>query len=84
MSARPKAELMREHRARLRAAGLVKVETWIQPEERERLSRYVEGRLGGFCPVGRQRTGASTAGLIELPERAGQGAPADPEEPAAD
>ena len=78
MSARSKAELMREHRARLRAAGLVKVECWVQPEERERLSRYVETRLGGFCPVGRQRTGTpSTAGIdgADWIERAGQGDP---------
>ena len=66
---RSKAELMRDHRARLRSAGLVKVECWIQPEERERLSRYVEGRLGGFCPVGRQREGASTAGVVPTPVR---------------
>ena len=72
MTARSKADLMREHRARLRAAGLVKVEAWIQPEERERLATYVEKRLGGFCPVGRQRpVGGSTAGRIELP--AGEG-----------
>ena len=58
---------MREHRARLRAAGLVKVEAWVYPAERERLGRYVEQRLGGFCPVGRHGQGPSTAG-VEIPD----------------
>ena len=63
---------MREHRARLRAAGLVKVECWVGPAERERLGRYVEKVLGGYCPVGRQglhrEEGTGTAGVVlELP-----------------
>ena len=38
------AERKAAERDRYRSAGLVKVEVWIHPDDRERLSRYV-GRL---------------------------------------
>lgn len=51
MSAKTKAELMREHRQRLRDRGLVKVEVWVRPYDRQRLARYVRNRLDGHAAV---------------------------------
>lgn len=42
---------MREHRLRLKARGLVKVEVWVRPDDRVRLARYVTVRLDGHAPV---------------------------------
>jgi hypothetical protein len=41
---RPKsaAERKREERDRYRAAGLVLVQLWVRPQQREKLTRYVE------------------------------------------
>lgn len=51
MKPKPKAQGMAELRERRRAAGLVKVEAYIRPEDKPRLARYVRQRLGGECAV---------------------------------
>ena len=51
MSTKPKAEIMRELRTRRREAGLVKVECYILPSEKQRLAKYVVKTLNGECNV---------------------------------
>lgn len=48
---KPKAQIMRELRTRRREAGLVKVEGYVTPENRERLARYIVNTLGGECNI---------------------------------
>lgn len=47
---KPKAELMAEHRQRLRDRGLVPVQVWVHDYDRQRLARYVRNRLDGHAP----------------------------------
>jgi len=44
-----KAEIMRELRERRREAGLVKVECYVKPSDKERLAKYVVSTLKGEC-----------------------------------
>ena len=46
-----KAAIMREVRARRKKAGLVKVECYVIPEDKERLANYVTSKLDGECTV---------------------------------
>jgi len=56
---RSQAQRMREHRQRLKDRGLVKVEVWVRPYDRQRLARYVRNRLDGHAvvaPASRSKT----------------------------
>ena len=53
MSAKPKAEMMRELRRKRKNSALVKCEVYIPEDCKDRLSNYVEKRLGGiYSPKG--------------------------------
>lgn len=40
MTAKPKSEIMRETRQRRKEAGLIRVEVWVHPRDRERVKEY--------------------------------------------
>jgi len=44
---KPKAEIMRLKRQERRNKGLIKAEVYIYPQDREKLQKYVTGRLKG-------------------------------------